>query len=132
MILTWRDAVSTALVGAAAATYAEIGPSVLPVRSVAIAVLVLGAVTSAVEHSRLRLERPTKRTLVVAFVLAANGLVAGAAATATGEGTALALAALCVVGLWLLALTRHLLAGRVSDRELRQLLGPQRTGDRPA
>ncbi len=132
MILTWRDAVSTALVGAAAATYAEMGAGVLPVKPVAVAVLVLGAVTAAVEHSRLRLERPTKRTLVVGFVLASTGIVAGAAATATGDGTALALAAACVVGLWLLALTRHLFAGRVSDRELRKLLAPRRTGDRPA
>ncbi|GAA1408867.1 hypothetical protein ACFQZ4_46545 [Catellatospora coxensis] len=131
MILTWRDALSTTLLGAAAATYGFYGPSILQVKPVAAGVLVLGAVTAAIEHSRLLLERPRKPTLVAGFVLATAGLVAAVTASVTGEVAALVVAAACVVALWLLALTRHMIAGRVSDRELRQFLNRQRIRDRP-
>ncbi|WP_212843558.1 hypothetical protein [Catellatospora sp. IY07-71] len=132
MILTWRDALTTTLLGAAAATCSEYGLSILHVKQAAAGVLVLGAVTAAIEHSRLRLERPRKPTLVAGFVLAATGLIAAVTASVTGQAAALAAAVACVVALWLLALTRHVFAGRVTDRELRQFLDRQRTGDRPA
>jgi hypothetical protein len=129
MILTWRDAVSSTLVGAAAATYSVYGPGVLPVQPAAAASLLLGAVMTIVAYGRIRLERPARATIVAASALTSAAVVAGATAATTGEPAALAVSAGCLIVSWLLSLARHLTAGRVTDRELRRFLERQHARD---
>lgn len=131
MILTWRDAVSTILTGASAAAYGvHIADSGLTARMSAVAVLVLGAAAAAVAHSRILIEGAAKPTFIVIAVLISVAVAAAANALTAGGGAALILLVGCVMGLWALAIVRHLRAGRVTDRELREFLDRGRADGR--
>ena len=122
--LTWKDGLATILTGTAVALYgAHLGGADLASgRAVAGAVLVLGLGACIAGSGKIFGDGTAKTTVLMIGVLGVLALTAGLIALITGGEVALGMLAGATVALWAIATVRHLLAGHVTDREIRKLI----------